>query len=104
MSASVVIVYAILRHCKAKTPSPLHSNTLLELETEAQDMNSKTDVVNIPQIAAMANRSLSMAHRFSRRDDFPSKVLKPTYHSPALFNRAEVEQWLVDHGYEVQPS
>lgn len=64
-------------------------------------MNNKTDLVNIPQIAVMANRSLSLAHRLSRRDTFPKKVSKPTYHSPALFNRAEVAQWLVDHGYEV---
>lgn len=59
--------------------------------------DTQSKLVNIPQIAEMGNRHLATAHRWARRDDFPAKVSKPTYHTKALYERAEVEQWLKDN-------
>ena len=56
--------------------------------------DTQQKLVNIPQIAKMGDRHLATAHRWALRDDFPAQVSKPTYKTHALFNRAEVEQWL----------
>ena len=63
--------------------------------------DTQQKLVNIPQIAEMGSRHLATAHRWALRDDFPAQVSKKTYKTHALYNRTEIEKWLVDHGYEV---
>ena len=58
---------------------------------------NKNDFVNIPQIAKMGDRHLATAYRWALRDDFPALHSKATYLTKALYNRAEVEQWLKDN-------
>lgn len=59
--------------------------------------DTQQKLVNIPQIAKMANRHLATAHRWALRDDFPTQVSKKTYKTHALYDRRQVEQWLKDN-------
>ena len=59
-------------------------------------MNDTQQKVNIQQIAKMGDRHLATAYRWALRDDFPA-ASKPTYRTKALYDRAEVEQWLKDN-------
>ena len=58
--------------------------------------DTQQKLVNIPQIAKMGDRHFSTAYRWALLDDFPA-ASKPTYRTKALYNRAEVEQWLKDN-------
>ena len=50
--------------------------------------------ITILELALESGFAVATVYNWARCPDFPAQVSKPTYHTKALYDRADVKAWL----------